>query len=235
MRYESAVRQPGDFGTAIRYWTAALDTDPNQYIWRRRIQQYGPRLTKPYPFYDWVDVAMRDVKARGEQPIELLVLPSGAEIAEPSREFTPDAASTSGETKSPDPDGRITRDLAGLIVTDITIVPPAVKPGETARVHITMRPAAGSGAHWNNESEPLRFWIEPRNGWEVERRLMTVPQGDRPETTEPRRFEFEVRAPEDARQGTQLRGYALYYVCEDAGGTCLFLRQDIPVVVPVKN
>ena len=28
----------------------ALALDPNQYIWRRRLQQYGPRLDKPYAF-----------------------------------------------------------------------------------------------------------------------------------------------------------------------------------------
>jgi hypothetical protein len=37
---------------AVQYWTMALDMDSNQYIWRRRIQQYGPRLEKPYSFYD---------------------------------------------------------------------------------------------------------------------------------------------------------------------------------------
>ncbi len=232
MRYDSELRRPGDFGLAIQHWTAALDIDPNQYIWRRRIQQYGPRLTKPYPFYDWVEQAAREITARGEQPIELRVPLVGAEIADPSEEFS---ASASGDEISPDPQGRINRDVAGLIAADVTVVPPAIKPGGTARVHITMRPAAGGAAHWNNENEPLRLWVEPRQGWEIERRLLTAPQGDRPETTEARRFEFEVRAPADAREGLELGGYALYYVCEEAGGTCLFLRKDIPVVVPIAN
>ena len=56
-RYESQQRQPGDFQAAIDSWSRALDLDPNQYIWRRRIQQYGPRLDKPYAFYDWVNEA----------------------------------------------------------------------------------------------------------------------------------------------------------------------------------
>ncbi|MFQ5926813.1 MAG: hypothetical protein ACE5MH_05200, partial [Terriglobia bacterium] len=53
-RYDSSYRQATDFQNAVAHWGKALDTDPNQYIWRRRIQQYGPRLDKPYPFYDWV-------------------------------------------------------------------------------------------------------------------------------------------------------------------------------------
>jgi tetratricopeptide (TPR) repeat protein len=52
-RYESPQARPGDFQGAIDSWGKALDLDPNQYIWRRRIQQYGPRLDQPYSFYDW--------------------------------------------------------------------------------------------------------------------------------------------------------------------------------------
>ena len=52
-RYDSAERRAGDFQKAVEQWVRALELDPNQYIFRRRIQQYGPRLDKPYPFYDW--------------------------------------------------------------------------------------------------------------------------------------------------------------------------------------
>lgn len=51
-RYDSEYRKTSDFFMAINHWAKALELDPNQYIWRRRIQQYGPRLDKPYPFYD---------------------------------------------------------------------------------------------------------------------------------------------------------------------------------------
>src|SRR5262249_51755179 len=54
MRYDSSRRQPGDFQKALIAWQDALDLNADQYIWRRRIQQYGPRLDKPYPFYDWI-------------------------------------------------------------------------------------------------------------------------------------------------------------------------------------
>ena len=53
------------------------------------------------------------------------------------------------------------------------------------------------------------------------------------ESTEARRIEFEVHAPHDARGTEKLSAYALYYVCEEAGGTCFFLRQDIPIEVKV--
>lgn len=82
-----ADKDPDDFAKASSNWTQALETNPNQYIWRRRIQQYGPRQSKPYPFYDWVDQARQEIAARGETPIELTVPLSGAEIAQPEKKF----------------------------------------------------------------------------------------------------------------------------------------------------
>ena len=65
-RYDSPFHQPEDFQKAVDQWSAALELDPNQYIWRRRIQQYGPRLDKPYPFYDWVTTARKEIGAPGQ-------------------------------------------------------------------------------------------------------------------------------------------------------------------------
>ena len=83
-RYDSPHRQPGDFQAAVDAWKGALDIDPNQYIWRRRIQQYGPRLDKPYPFYDWVPQAREEIAARGETPVGLTVRARAARSS-PSR------------------------------------------------------------------------------------------------------------------------------------------------------
>ena len=97
---------PDDFATASKHWTAALNGNPNQYIWRRRIEQYGPRNIKPYPFYDWVEQAIAEIKARGEDPIELQVALSGAEIAQPSKQKL---AKSDVKLKNPDPDAAITK------------------------------------------------------------------------------------------------------------------------------
>ncbi|MFQ5677507.1 MAG: hypothetical protein ACE5G1_16580, partial [bacterium] len=86
MQYDFLSHQFEDFQAAVENWVKALEIDPNQYIWRRRIQQYGPRLDKPYPFYDWVPKARREIKERGERPVELLVEPGGAEYARPVRQ-----------------------------------------------------------------------------------------------------------------------------------------------------
>jgi len=231
MRYDSPQGKPADFQTAVDCWTKARLIEPNQYIWRRRIEQYGPRLTKPYPFYDWVETAAKEIKARGERPVELRVLPTGSEMAAPDRNF--DAGQ--GSVESPDPNGRITRDAKNLIRADVTVVPPQIKPGEAARVHVTLRPNEARKAHWNNEAEPLKLWIDAPAGWKVQPQLLAAPQGREPETSEPRHPEFEIMAPADASGTQHLAAYGLYYVCEDVGGTCQFLRQDIPITVIVSK
>jgi hypothetical protein len=51
---------------------------------------------------------------------------------------------------------------------------------------------------------------------------------------EPRRVEFELHIPEDAEPGpVEVPAYALYYVCEDVDGTCLYRRQDLSLSLEV--
>ena len=66
--------------------------------------------------------------------------------------------------------------------------------------------------------------------WELRRRRLSLPNPPEPVSLEARRIEFEVKAPAGAKPGPHtLSGYALYYVCEDVGGTCLYRRQDIKI------
>jgi len=227
-RHDSAAREPGDFQAAARHWAKALESDPNQYIWRRRIQQFGPRLDKPYPFYDWVEEARAAIRARGEEPVALVAEPTGSEIAAPAGGFAP----AEEGAREPDPRGRVRRDPGHLIRIDAAVVPPAVGPGGVTRVHLLLRPSAERDGHWNNEAEPLRVWLDPPPGWSVDRREARAPQPPAPVSTEPREVQFELKAPPALEgQAVELPGYALYYVCEEADGVCLFRRQDF--VVPV--
>ena len=215
-----------DFQEAVESWRTALDIDPNQYIWRRRIQQYGPRLDKPYPFYDWVAGARREIRARGETPAELRVEPGGAEFAKPSDTFAISAAPAT----EPDPKGRIRRDTEGLIELETVVVPPTVAPGGSARVHLIFRPNQAIQAHWNNEAGDMEVWLDSAGDWELSRRRLSISNPPELVSIEDRHLEFEVKAPAGAKPGPHsLTGYALYYVCEDAGGTCLYRRQDIKI------
>ena len=122
MRFETDKRREGDFQAAVTAWSQALELDPNQYIWRRRIEQYGPRLAKPYPFYDWVEQARDEITSRGQKPIELAEEPYGSELASPSRGSLKATEQVSDE---PDPLGRINRDRRHLIEAEVVVVPPS--------------------------------------------------------------------------------------------------------------
>lgn len=231
MRSESQESELADFQMAAKQWGLARKIDPNQYIWRRRIEQYGPRATKPYPFYDWVDTAAHEIRSRGETPVALRRRPTASEMALPQR-------GNSGVDRGlvpPDPDNRVTRDARGLIGVDVAVVPATVQAGASVRVHVTLRPNEQLKAHWNNEAEPLRLWIEAPSAWQVRPPLVVAPQGRQAETAEIRRLEFDVVTPAGAAGDTELVAYALYYVCEDAGGLCHFLRQDVPVVITIAD
>jgi hypothetical protein len=228
-RYERAGAAPGDFQAAVDHWTEARSINPNQYIWRRRIEQYGPRLEKPYPFYDWVDRASREIADRGEAPMELDTLPTGSERARPDSKGT----AVAGEPSAPDPQGRIVRDQRQMIQAEVTVVPSRVIAGERLRIYVRLRPNPKLKAHWNNEAEPLSLWIDSPDGFKMDPPLLSAAQGAEPTTVETRCLEFDVLTPPTASGRVTLNAYALYYVCEDVDGRCMFLRQDIPIAVTI--
>ncbi len=230
MLYDSARTSPEDFQASLDHWARALDLEPNQYIWRRRIQQYGPRQDKPYPFYDWVEQARSSVRERGLVPVELGMPLTPAELARPRSEFTDPVA-----VEEPDPDGKIDRD-EGLIEIE-SAVAFAPGPSSLATVHLTFRPDARDQAHWNNEVEPLVLWIDAASlpeGWRVESSWIETKMPSAALSEELRSTSFDLQLAGDARQGS-VRGYALYYVCEGESGTCLYLRQDFEVPVAARR
>ena len=236
-RFDNAkLRQPGDFAQSIDQWEKALAVNPNQYIWRRRIQQYGPRLDKPYPFYDWVSQAQQEIKARGEEPVQLAVELSGAEVAQPQRGKDGDGqAPAPGETK-PDPKGQINRDETHLFAIESVVVPDTNNARRAVRIHILLTPSTEAQAKWNDEAGPSVVWIDPPPGWTVEQHLFSlVPPMSAGRAT--RSIEFEARRSESMEKGegngraasATLHGYALYNVCHGADGICTYLRQDFEI------
>jgi len=226
-RYDSSERRPGDFQMAVESWGKALALDPNQYIWRRRIQQYGPRLDKPYAFYDWVGEAEMELRRRGEQPVALQVRPGGAEIAQPLQALPKPAPIA----QPPDPTGKVTRDQEGWVRSEVTVVPAQVRPGQAARIHVVLRLDAKQQAHWNNEAEPLRLWVDPPAGWQVSEQLLTAPAVAQALSEEDRALDFELKAPKRASGRVHLSAYACYYACQSAQGQCRFLRLDVPIAI----
>ncbi len=227
---ESPSSEADDFRAAVAAWGTALDLDPNQYVWRRRIQQYGPRLYKPYPFYDWVPDAETAIRKRGEVPVTLPVRPDGSEVAQPAKALAVPADAPA----IPDPKGQVHRDK-GLVTCEVVVVPAAVEPGQSARLHLTFRITRRTAAHWNNEAEPLRVWTDPPNGVAVSERIIAADRPTAATSTEPRTVGFEVQVPNDAAGTVRVPVYALYHLCDDAGGTCRFVRLDVSVEIAIKK
>jgi hypothetical protein len=234
-RYESDSRKPDDFQRAITHWNRALEIDPNQYIWRRRIQQYGPRMTKPYAFYDWITQATTDLESRGEKSLPLRVELTRAELAFPAKraDFAPHSA------PEPDPGNKIDQDQQPLVHIVTTVVPPTGQPGSTVRVFLELRPDRQRQVHWTNDAGPTTVWVGRQTSASAarltpEQSLWRLDNQESIATEETRVVEFEVLLGDDPGRPARLSGYALYYVCEGKFGTCVYRRQDfaIPFELP---
>ena len=79
-------------------------------------------------------------------------------------------------------------------------------------------------------------WVDPPEGWAADGRAFTHPIPPEVATKETRTIEVEVRAPEspDGDEVT-IPAYALYYVCEDINGVCMYRRQDLELTLLVKR
>lgn len=214
-RYESTYRRPDDGQSAVEHWGRALDIDPNHYIWRRRLQQYGPRLDKPYNFYFWVARARETILARGEAPFELRAEPMGSEISAPQRDREQVVV---GHLVNPDPGNKITRDQKSLVGIETLVTPNRVQPGHRIRGRVTFRLNESTGPFWNNEADDLMMWVDLPKGLTLVEQSLAYPNPETPETQELRHLEFEAQIDDSIGAGDHsISGYALYYVCEDEG------------------
>ncbi len=218
-RYDEHSHDDADFDMASKYWTMALDSNPGQYIWRRRIEQYGPRLQKPYPFYDWVGTAIKEIKERGETPIALTVDLTQSELANRS---TPNY---SNEDAKPESTEEVSRDGGTFILIESTMVPGYVEAEKPATIHMRLVP---KGAKWNNESTPLTVWIESE-GAKLSKHLLTFDNPNQPDSKENRSLEFDILVGKADK--CSVKGFALYNVCTE-DGVCMYRRQDFEIEVP---
>lgn len=198
-RFESAGRRPGDFAAAVAAWTRARRANRGQYIWMRRLQQYGPRMTKPYDFFGWVAEARRAIRARGETPVDLAVEPCGAECAEPARELV-----VAVDEAHPDPDGTAQPDpdAARFEIECVPVAPTLPTPGAAIKLHAIVRSAATS----KPLPESMTAWLGVPETWEVDRRRVRAKPVDGVVAVD-----FEFRLPEDAALGARTLSLTLYY------------------------
>lgn len=222
-RFDSPLSEKDDFANASRYWSEALSINPNQYIWRRRIEQYGPRQIKPYPFYDWVGKAITEIKQRGEEPVKIVAPLTDSEMAKPSREFSKTATA-----ENPDPESKINTDDTASVKINSATVPAIVAPGKTVRVYLNFDIDAGK---WNDEATPLKVWIDESSTGTPEMRLLQHnPENANSNNT--KQVDFEFATAKDSAECT-ISGYALYHTCDD-DGVCYYYRQNFKVPVMTK-
>ncbi|MEM9942583.1 MAG: tetratricopeptide repeat protein, partial [Planctomycetota bacterium] len=227
MRFDSDDRQSGDFERAVEHWTKALQLNPNQYIWRRRIQQFGPILDKPYPFYNWIDTAQADLIDRGETPTPISVPPTESELAQPSR--TRNRITKSVNLVSPDPESKIQTDDT-LSISQI-VVPATDSRKTTVRLHLLLQPGVPS-VGWNNEADPVTVWIDAEQDVTIPKPLLTIaPNAEASQkatSNETRTAEVEISWKGD-RPEKLATGYVLYHRCDKQTGQCSFWRQNFTV------
>ncbi|MCH8968762.1 MAG: hypothetical protein IIA66_06570 [Planctomycetes bacterium] len=239
-RSESTHRRPGDAQAAVAQWGEALATNPNQYIWRRRIQQYGPRLDKPYNFYAWVEQARNEIKARGDKPVQLAVEPTGSELIAAPRggrrgRSGPESSSADHaslvQMRNSDPQGKIVRDSKNMVTIETVVTPARVQPGQRVRVRATFRLNEKSRPYWNNEAgDGVTIWVDVPGVFTLGEGESKYSNPGKAETRETRVLEFELTVSAKLPAGeVELSAYALYYICENKGGKCLYLRQDFNV------
>ena len=250
LRYDSQDAGPDDFQSALSHWTAALHAQPNQYIWRRRIQQWGPRLDKPYPFYDWVESATREVAARGGTPVPLRAKLSGSEVAGKTtkipgaRKDAAVAGSLPKKMDDPDPLGKVVRDGGELVGLELAVAQNTASAGGSvrspmgsSRVHVTLRPKEGT--KWPVDADPPLVWLKLPEQWDASSSAFEFPAPKPGREEVPLTADFEISTETNAlgppdenakMPPSELEAYAVYSICL-ADGTCVFRRQDFVIQV----
>ena len=227
-RYESRMKKDGDSQKAIESWTKALSLDPNQYIWRRRLQQYGPRLSKPYNFYSWVTEARQAIKARGETPHPLSSEPQGSELLDRRKKVD------SKIMPNPDPDGKVNLDEDSLVTYDVSITPTPVKPGDRVRVRFTFNVDTFNKVAWNNEGGGIELNVSLPEGFKAMEGTYTVSNSKKGSSTEKRVLECEIEVDKKIASSTKyLKAYVCFHVCESVNGTCYYLRKNVNFSIKV--
>lgn len=222
MRHDSRERSLGDFQQAVDAWRRGMELDPSHYIYRRRIEQYGPLLTKPYPFYPWVAAAR---KALGTKAPPLAAEPTGTELAGRTV-LDPDAP----DDKRPDTK-KADQSVKDGLRFEATVVWLTGRKGRmAARVHLHVMPAGNRVLLWD-ASAPVILYVETpegfdRDGSRYERRLVGR---DPAEEVVP--FDLEVHPENGKASSFEVSGYVLYRARSEPQGPSRLLMQRFDVTL----
>ncbi len=74
-----------------------------------------------------------------------------------------------------------------------------LRPGQTVRVHLALRPSPQTKAHWNNETGGLTVWLDLPDGWLADRSRLSAHNAPEPLSRETRRIERREPVDRPAR------------------------------------
>ncbi len=228
-RYDYGGGDAQDFQNAVTAGPKSLELAPNNYIFRRRVQQYGPNMEKPYPFYNWIERARKEIRMRGEEPLPLVAEPRGAELAMPARSFV----SETNAIKEPDSKNQVTQDRS-LVHANIVVSPNPPVAGKSVRVSLLLTPDEEQDVHWTNDAGTVTLVVDDsdiRVSQPIQR-WTAIPDAGTSE--EVRQFDFEVLLPASTTVA-ELDAYVVYYVCSGADGACVYRRQDVKIMISAEK
>ena len=131
------------------------------------------------------------------------------------------------QEREPDPDGRIVRDRGEFVVVEAISDPRNPAHGSTIHFRVILSPTTQKRAHWNDSAGDIKFWIDWPKGWTARRYHLLDSNPSQSASREIRQIAFEARPPEsDGSEAITIRGYAVYFICEEIHSTCMLRRQD---------
>ena len=228
MRHDSLERSLGDFQHAVDQWRLGIELDPSHYIYRRRLEQYGPLLTKPYPFYPWIPEAR---KALGAKAPPLRAEPTGSEMG---GRVTLDPDRDGG--KAPDT-SKADKSVKDALRLEPTVVWMATRKGQlAARVHLHILPSGNRVMLWDGTAGPVIVYMEPPEGpFEfTSNRLEGTLHGKDP-AEEIVEIDFEVQIEPGKKAWFEFSGYILYHARTEPRGASRQFLQRFELRLPGPN
>ena len=123
---------------------------------------------------------------------------------------------------------------ASLVKVSAVAVPKAVQPGKATRVHVLLTP---QNVKWNNLGDPAVLMLYEVDGAKLAKRQLAFEMPEEEESTETRRFEFEVQLNKDfansGKDSVTVKGIALFGVCLDESGICTYKSSPFEITVNV--
>jgi len=80
MRFEGDLARPNDAREAVEWLRRAASRRPSNTVYKRRLEQFSTNPGPQHDFFDWIEIARKEIAARGEKPVELIREPQADRV-----------------------------------------------------------------------------------------------------------------------------------------------------------